>query len=44
MPGNRSLARMTIATAFQRISRRMRRSISSSPGKKGSCSGLMVLM
>ena len=44
MPGNRLLARRTIATAFQRISRRIRRSISSSPGKYGSCSGLIVLM
>ena len=44
MPGLRLLARRTIATAFQRTMRRMRRSISSSPGKGGSCSGLMVLM
>ena len=44
MPENWLLARRTIATAFQRISRRMRRSISSSPGNAGSCSGLMVLM
>jgi len=33
-----------MATAFQRMSRRMRSSISSSPGKYGSCSGEMVLM
>ena len=44
MPGKRLFARRTIATAFQRISRRMRRSSSSSPGKYGSCSGLIVLM
>ena len=44
MPENWLLARRTIATAFQRISRRMRRSISSSPGNDGSCSGLIVLM
>ena len=43
-PAKRLLARRTIATAFQRMSRRMRRSISSSPGKYGSCSGLIVLM
>ena len=44
MPEKRLFARSTIAAAFQRISRRMRRSISSSPGKNGSCSGLIVLM
>ena len=44
MPEKRLFARRTIATAFQRMSRRMRRSIASSPGKSGSCSGLMVLM
>ena len=44
MPENRLLARRTIVTAFQRISRRIRRSSSSSPGKYGSCSGLIVLM
>ncbi len=44
MPGKRVFARSTIATAFQRTIRRMRSSIASSPGKSGSCSGLMVLM
>ncbi len=44
MPGVRLLARRTIATAFQRTIRRMRCSISSSPGNGGSCSGEMVLM
>ena len=44
MPGARVLARRTIATAFQRIIRRMRSSISSSPGNVGSCSGEIVLM
>ena len=44
IPGELVLARRTIATAFQRISRRIRRSIASSPGKNGSCSGLIVLM
>ena len=44
MPENWLFARRTIATAFQRIRRRIRRSISSSPGKYGSCSGLIVLM
>ena len=44
MPGARVLARRTIATAFQRIMRRMRSSIASSPGKSGSCSGEIVLM
>ncbi|HVM23991.1 MAG TPA: hypothetical protein VM253_01165, partial [Candidatus Limnocylindrales bacterium] len=34
----------TYASAFQRIMRRMRSSIASSPGKYGSCSGLIVLM
>ncbi len=43
-PANRLFARSTIVTAFQRIRRRMRRSSSSSPGKWGSCSGLIVLM
>ena len=38
------LARRTIATAFQRMIRRMRSSIASSPGNVGSCSGLIVLM
>ena len=38
------LARSTMASAFQRIMRRMRSSIASSPGKWGSCSGEMVLM
>ena len=44
MPGDAELARRTMATAFQRTMRRMRRSISSSPGNSGSCSGEMVLM
>ncbi len=44
MPGKRLFARRTIATAFQRTMRRMRSSIASSPGKAGSCSGLIVLM
>ena len=44
MPGKRLFARSTIATAFQRMMRRMRSSIASSPGKSGSCSGLIVLM
>ena len=44
IPGARLFARRTIATAFQRIIRLMRRSISSSPGKFGSCSGEIVLM
>jgi len=44
IPGETLLARRTIATAFQRTRRRMRRSIASSPGKYGSCSGLIVLM
>ena len=44
MPGARLLARSTMATAFQRIMRRMRSSICSSPGNAGSCSGEMVLM
>ena len=44
MPGDTALARSTMATAFQRTMRRMRSSISSSPGKAGSCSGEMVLM
>jgi hypothetical protein len=39
-----ALARTTIAAAFQRTMRRMRSSISSSPGNGGSCSGEMVLM
>ena len=38
------LADDTITAAFQRISRRIRRSISSSPGNHGSRSGGMVLM
>ena len=44
MPGEAMLARRTMAAAFQRTMRRMRCSILSSPGKEGSCSGLMVLM
>ena len=44
MPAYLLFARRTIATAFQRIRRRMRRSSSSSPGNHGSCSGLIVLM
>ena len=44
MPSYFVFARSTIASAFQRIMRRMRSSIASSPGKYGSCSGLMVLM
>ena len=43
-PGTGCSPRRTIATAFQRTSRRIRRSSSSSPGKNGSCSGLIVLM
>jgi hypothetical protein len=39
-----AFARRTIATAFQRMIRRIRSSSASSPGKKGSCSGLIVLM
>ncbi len=44
MPENWLFARRTIATAFQRMIRRIRCSISSSPGNDGSCSGLIVLM
>ncbi len=44
IPGSRWLARVTIAIAFQRTMRRMRFSISSSPGNGGSCSGEIVLM
>ena len=44
MPSKRVFARRTIASAFQRIIRRTRSSIASSPGKYGSCSGLIVLM
>ena len=43
MPSNRVLARRTMANAFHRIMRRMRCSITSSPGKAGSCSGEIVL-
>ena len=43
-PGARWLARVTMAMAFQRTMRRMRFSISSSPGNAGSCSGEIVLM
>ncbi len=35
MPGEARLARITIATAFQRMNARMRRSISKSPGNHG---------
>ena len=38
-PENRLLARRTIATAFQRTIRRMRSSISSSPGKSAPARG-----
>ena len=38
------LARMTMAAAFQRMKRRMRRSTSSLPGKKGCSEAGMVLM
>src|ERR1700680_149745 len=44
MPPLRLFALVTIAAAFQRTMRRMRRSISSSPGNQGSSSGGMVLM
>jgi hypothetical protein len=44
MPEYLLFARSTIATAFQRMRRRMRRSSVSSPGKSGSCSGEIVLM
>ena len=44
MPGARVLARVTITAAFQRMKARMRRSMYSSPGNHGSCSGGMVLM
>ena len=44
MPSYFVFARSTMASAFQRIMRRMRSSIASSPGKYGSCSGLIVLM
>ena len=44
MPEKRLFDRRTIATAFQRMRRRIRRSSASSPGKYGSCSGLIVLM
>jgi hypothetical protein len=37
------LARTTMAAAFQRMKARMRRSMCSSPGNHGSCSGGMVL-
>ena len=43
MPSACLLARTTITAAFQRMKARMRRSMSSSPGKKGSSSGGMVL-
>ena len=38
------LARMTMAAAFQRMKRRMRRSTCSLPGKKGCSEAGMVLM
>ena len=44
MPVYFVFARRTIAAAFQRMIRRIRSSMSSSPGKNGSCSGLIVLM
>ena len=44
MPEYWLFARRTIATAFQRMIRRIRSSSGSSPGKNGSCSGLIVLM
>ena len=44
MPSDRALARVTITAAFQRMKARMRRSMCSSPGNHGSCSGGMVLM
>jgi hypothetical protein len=44
IPAKRLLARRTIATAFQRTIRRILSSSCSSPGKNGSCSGLIVLM
>ena len=43
MPSAALLAFTTITAAFQRMNARMRRSRSSSPGKKGSSSGGMVL-
>jgi hypothetical protein len=42
IPGR--LARVTATAAFQRMSARMRRSTSSSPGKSASRSGGIVLM
>ena len=43
MPSACLLAFTTITAAFQRMKARMRRSMSSSPGKKGSSSGGIVL-
>jgi hypothetical protein len=43
MPSAAWLALITITAAFQRMNRRMRRSMSSSPGNHGSSSGGMVL-
>ena len=44
MPSYFLLARATMTAAFQRMIRRIRRSISSSPGNHGSSSGGTVLM
>ena len=43
MPSACLLAWTTITAAFQRMKARMRRSMYSSPGNHGSCSGGMVL-
>ena len=43
MPGDLMFARRTMTAAFHRMSRRMRASMSSSPGNGGSSSGAMVL-
>ena len=43
MPSACLLALITITAAFHRTNRRMRRSMSSSPGNHGSCSAGMVL-
>jgi hypothetical protein len=42
-PSSLSLARMTMASAFQRIRERMRRSMNRSPGMGFCSAGLMVL-
>ena len=43
MPSACLLARITMAAAFQRMYRRIRRSMSSSPGKNGSAALGIVL-